>query len=217
MRRLLLSLALLALTAPAAVAHKGDPNYLSVVNGMPEGVEVSVINRDDRLLVVNKSGREVVIEGYSEEPYLRLTGDGTVQVNTNSEAYYLNEDRFGQAKAPEGLSSKSEPKWKTVTRSGRYEFHDHRMHWMAERKPEAVTDESKKTKVFDWKVPVRVGEQPAFIEGTLFWTPKPGGGLSGGAIAGLAALVLMSAAVAVIVRRRRGREPGQAREEAEAW
>ena len=204
-RRVLVALALVGLAAPAASAHKGNPNYLSVVNGTPEGLEVTVINRDDRLLVENRSGRDIVIEGYSEEPYVRMKADGTVEVNTNSEAHYLNEDRFGQVEKPAGIDSQSRPKWRAVAHSGRYEFHDHRMHWMAKRRPEAVTDESKKTKFFDWKVPVRVGEQPAFIQGSLFWTPKPGGGLSAGLVAGLAALVALSAVAAVVIRRRRDR------------
>ena len=40
--------------------------------------------------------------GYDDKPYARVLADRTVQVNTNSPAYYLNDDRFGNATAPKG-------------------------------------------------------------------------------------------------------------------
>ena len=46
----------------------------------------------------NTSGKDVTILDYQDppKPYAQLLADGTVQVNTNSEAYYLNEDRLGE-------------------------------------------------------------------------------------------------------------------------
>ena len=41
------------------------------------------------------------------------SADGTVQVNTNSEAYYLNEDRLGETSVPTDLGA--EPKWKQLS------------------------------------------------------------------------------------------------------
>src|SRR4051794_20485117 len=85
----------LAASATPAAAHNGNPNMLSQVRSVTpttQGVKVTVLNRDDRLLLQNTSGKEVVVEGYSKEPYVRIDGDGTVRVNTNSEAYYLNQD-----------------------------------------------------------------------------------------------------------------------------
>ena len=94
-RLLLLVVGALLVSAPAALAHQGSPNFLSQVNSAPAGVKVTVLSRDDRLLLQSDGGHTVVIEGYSEEPYARIEPDGTVSVNTDSEAYYINEERDG--------------------------------------------------------------------------------------------------------------------------
>ena len=141
--------ALLLAGAPLAAAHRGNPNMRSEVTAItPEtgGITVSVLNGDDRLALHNTSGKDVVIEGYRGEPYARVLGDGSVEVNTNSEAYYLNDDRYGDVKVPAGLGE--EPKWKRLSRAGRFEWHDHRMHWMSQSKPPQVQDEGKRTHIF---------------------------------------------------------------------
>ena len=99
----------LVLALPASVsAHKGSPNYRSTVRAVDPpvaGVDVQVLNYDDRLLLVNKTGREVEVRGYDGEPYFRILADGTVQVNKRSPSYYLNLDRFGNVKVPSDARS----------------------------------------------------------------------------------------------------------------
>jgi len=209
--------AVLLAGAPVALAHEGSPNFLSQVNSVTpadDGIAVDVLNRDDRLLLRNTSGETVVIEGYSGEPYARIDGDGTVSVNTDSEAYYINEERDGKVDAPESADSKGEPRWQEVSKTGRFEWHDHRMHWMSESGPEQVTDKDVRTKVFDWKVPIDVDGRPGAITGTLFWTPVPSSGLPLPAIFAFAALVIVLCIAVVIVRRRRAAAPAPA---SEAW
>ena len=208
--------ALLLAGAPLALAHEGDPNMRSEVTAVtPEtdGVTVSVLNYDDRLELHNTSGKPVVVEGYKGEPYARVLGDGTVEVNTNSEAYYLNDDRFGDVKVPSGLAKT--PRWKELGRSGRFEWHDHRMHWMSQSKPPQVEDEDARAHIFDWKVPITVGGAPGQIRGTLDWVPLPGGGLPTGLI-WISAAVLIALCIGVFLLRRR-RDAGEGSEPAEAW
>ena len=212
----------LAVLPATALAHEGDPNYESRVGAITPrtaGLAVEVINRDDRFGLVNRSGETVVVEGYEEEPYARVRGDGTVEVNLNSKSHYLNEERFGQVAVPPGVDSGGRPRWRTVSRTGRFEWHDHRMHWMAEgRRPPQVTDESVRTKVFDYRVPIRVGDRSGAIAGTLFWVPTPGGGVPLGAIVALAAVVIALCVAVIAVRRRRdGRGDGDREGAAEAW
>ena len=112
--------ALLLAGAPLAVAHQGNPNMRSAVTAITpqtDGITVTVLNNDDRLELHNTSGKDIVIEGYENEPYARVSGDGTVEVNTNSEAFYLNDDRYGDAAGPKDLGK--EPRWKRLSRSGR--------------------------------------------------------------------------------------------------
>jgi hypothetical protein len=214
------AVAALVVAAPAALAHQGNPNYLSQVDAMTPataGLKVEVLNRDDRLLLTNKSGRDVLVRDYENAPYARVLADGTVEVNTDSKAYYVNNDRLGDVPVPKGVDGKGPPQWKHLDRTGRFEWHDHRMHWMGgDNRPPAVKDPSVRTKVFDWKVPVEVGGRPGAIAGTLFWTPLPGGGMPIAAVLLLAGLVIASAVFAIVVRRRRA-AAAEPHEPVEAW
>jgi hypothetical protein len=211
----LLVVGALLVGAPAALAHQGSPNFLSQVNAAPPGVKVTVLSRDDRLLLQSDGGHTVVIEGYSEEPYARIDPDGTVSVNTDSEAYFINEERDGQVPVPDGVDSKGEPQWKEVSKTGRFEWHDHRMHWMSEGDPEQVKDKDVRTKIYDWKVPIEVDGSAGAIAGTLFWTPVPSSGPPLPLIIAFLVLVVPLAIAVVVVRRRRSRAaPAPA---SEAW
>jgi hypothetical protein len=216
------ALSLLA-AASTAVAHQGNANYRSLIGGLTPavpGVKLQVLNFDDRLALQNTSGKTVVIQGYNREPYARVLADGTVQVNKISPAYFLNTDRTADVKVPASANADAPPQWKVIDRSGRFEWHDHRIHWMGQGLPPQVKDTSKRTKVFAWQVPVQVGAAKGDIAGTLYWVPKPGGSAPAGAIAALAALVVLGAIAVLLVRRRR---EGDAETEsaseagAEAW
>ena len=111
-----------------------------------------MLNLDDRIQLRAEPGHEVVVLGYEDEPYLRFGADGTVDVNERSPAYYLNQDRFGEVEVPPDADPAAEPRWAEVAAAGTYDWHDHRIHYMAEGTPPQVTDESVETKVFDWAV-----------------------------------------------------------------
>jgi hypothetical protein len=214
MKRLVWSSTAMALTmavllSPCALGHGGNPNFRSqfkAVEPAVPGLQVEVLNYDDRLLLINRTGRTVLVRGYEREPYARLRADGTVEVNKRSPSYYLNEERYGGTPVPSSASPKAPPRWSRVSKTGRFETHDHRIHWMSKgATPPQVKDEDKRTKVFDWRVPIEVGPEPAALRGSLFWTPSSGGGVPTGAIVALGVLVLMTALLFVLSRRARAR------------
>ena len=216
-RALALGVAVALLAASAAQAHQGNPNYRSVVDSITpvvKGLTLHVLNYDDRFELTNRSGRTVTVQGYDREPYARVLADGTVEVNKRSPAYYLNDDRFADVKVPASADPKAPPQWSVVDKTGSLQWHDHRMHWMSRSLPPQVKDKSRRTKIFDYAIPLRVGSQPASIRGTLFWQPDSGGGAPVGAIVGLVALAVAALGAVVVVRRRRSRQPA---ERAEAW
>lgn len=170
----LLALLILATSPGLAHAHQGNSDYRSEITtirpaALADGLSFSVVNFDDHVRLENNSGKEVIIEGYDGEPYIRVSADGLVEVNLNSPAYYLNQDRFADVELPARADENAEPEWKEVGDNGIYEWHDHRSHYMSESLPPQVKDESKETKVFDYEIPIQVDGQPATVEGTLTW------------------------------------------------
>jgi hypothetical protein len=142
-----------AILPVAAAAHGGNEKFRSdfrSIQPQVPGITVEVLNYDDRLLLINRTGKTIAISGYEREPYARLRADGTVEVNRRSPTHYLNEERYGGTPVPTSADPKAVPQWQTVSRTGRFEWHDHRIHWMSKNTvPPQVKDEDKRTKVFD--------------------------------------------------------------------
>jgi hypothetical protein len=208
--------ATLLLAAPVAVAHQGNPNFRSIVDAVTPGVpglDLHVLNYDDRFELTNRSGQTVTVQGYNREPYARVLADGTVEVNKRSPAYFLNDDRYADVEVPASADASAPPQWSIVDRTAHLQWHDHRMHWMGKNLPPQVTDKSRRTKIFDYAIPLRVGNRPGKIEGTLVWQPQ-GSTAPVGMFAGLGVLGLLAIGAVALVRRRRARETAEA---AEAW
>jgi hypothetical protein len=207
----------LLIGAPAALAHQGNPHYRSTVRQVTPsvpGVSLSVLNYDDRLSLHNTSGKAVTVMDYQGKPYLRWLPNGVVQVNTNSQAYYLDVDRYGQVTVPKGLGA--QPRWKVVNRDGRYDWHDHRIHWMSQSDPPGLKDKNARQKIDDWTVPIAVNGRRGAITGTLTWVPLPSAPLPMGAIFAFAALVIVLLIAVFVIRRRREAAPG-GKPVTEAW
>jgi hypothetical protein len=235
------ALTLLALAAAPAAAHEGNPDYRSVVREIvppTEGLSAQVLDHDDALLLVNRSGETVVVLAPGGVPYARLLADGTVQVNEHAPAVDAEEAEHEHAGRGARLSASldgrflahgdeehehaapdqptdseagARPEWRTLDRTGRLQWHDGRIKYRAAAVPPQVTDESKETKVKDWRVPLRVAGQPGAILGTLTWVGKPGAGSSfpTAAVVSLVVLVLLGGGAVLLVRRRRAAGGGE--------
>jgi hypothetical protein len=207
----------------AAVAHEGSPDYLSTINRVSPsvmGLRVQVVERDEGLRLVNRTGHTIVVPGYENEPYLRVLANGLVEINKRSPARYINADRYGKSPIPETADPKAAPQWIAIGHDGVVRWHDHRIHWMAKTVPAQVKDEDQKSKVFDWAVPILVGAEHVVVHGTLYWAPDEDSAAGGGTpivpivagIGGAAALV----ALGIVLLRRRGAREGPS-SKAESW
>ncbi len=213
---LLAAVALCAPVAPALAAGESQnpledqgssPNYRSTITSISpptSGLHLQVLQFSDRLLLRNETGRAVEIEGYEGEPYARLQANGTVEVNTHSPAYYLNQSFYGNVTVPSFASASAKPAWLLVDRTGQFEWHDHRIHWMSPVLPPQVKDKSKRTLIFDWHVPIAVGARSGTVAGTLYWTPNASSAPVAVIVIG-ALIVVLGIAFSVLVRRRRAR------------
>lgn len=179
-RTVVLAFGILVLIAAPAAADPASPtDFRSEVDEIvPEvpGIRAEVLGGDAflRLSVGEHAGGrpEVVVPGYRGEPYLRFTTDGRVEENRRSEAAYLNQDRGGRAEIPPGLDPGAEPRWVEVSTDGSYAWHDHRIHWMAARKPTVEATDGQRV-VDEWVVPLVVDGEAVEVRGSLVLEDPP--------------------------------------------
>jgi hypothetical protein len=184
-----------------------SPNYRSLITSVSPsvpGLSLQVLQFSDRLQLRNRSGQTVTIEGYEGEPYARVQADGTVEVNKRSPAYFLNQSFFGNVTVPASASAKAAPLWTVVDRTGQFEWHDHRIHWMSPVLPPQVKDKGKRTLIFDWHVPIAVGARKGAVAGQLFWTPQSSSAPVAAVVVG-GAIVVLGLLLVLVMRRRRAR------------
>ncbi len=215
--------AMVAAAAPAAASASTEASnpindqgssydyrsYITAVTPSVPGLSFQVLEFADRILMTNHTGKTVTIYGYEGEPYARVLANGTAEQNVRSPASYLNTNFYAQVTVPPSASASAPPKWEVIDRTGQFEWHDHRIHWMSPVAPAKVKDKGKRTWIFDWKVPIAVGSARGAIDGQLFWTPENSKAPLALIILG-AAIVAAGLAFVVFVRRRRARgRPGE--------
>ncbi|WP_446218789.1 hypothetical protein [Micromonospora sp. IBHARD004] len=170
---------LLALAAPAA-AHGADApdgtDYRAEVTALAParpGLTVRVVEAGARLELINRTGRDVEVLGYSGEPYLRV-GPGGVYENSRSPATYLNRTIAGDTNLSPEADPAATPVWHRVDRGQSVRWHDQRTLWLESSPPAQVSaDPERPQRVRDWVVPLRDGDQTVEIRGTLDWVPPP--------------------------------------------
>lgn len=177
-------------------------NITRVAPSLP-GLHLEVLEFADRLVLSNHTGQTVTVYGYQGEPYARVLANGAVEVNERSPAYFLNQSFYGAVNVPSAASPGAKPAWTLIDRTGQLEWHDHRIHWMSPALPPQVKDKGKRTRIFDWQVPISVGTQRGAVDGQLFWVPEQGTKTPVAAIVALVVLVLAGAALVLFVRKRR--------------
>jgi hypothetical protein len=186
MRRILLSatavLVWLGVVATPASAHSVSgvtatnfrTHLTSVTPDLP-GLEVKVVEAGSRLQVENRTGKEIVVLGYKDEPYLRIGPDGLFQ-NKLSTATYINRSRNGEDPPEAAKNAKvGDTDWEKVSSDPVARWHDHRIHWMNPDPPSVVQRNPGQRHVIDaaWTVKMSQGPEPIVVKGDLVWVPGP--------------------------------------------
>ena len=212
--------AMLLLAAPAAFAHQGNPNYRSRSSGSRPprpGVRVvrAQLRRQPRAAEhQRRDGRRSTATTTSRTRACSATGRS--QVNTNSPAYYLNEDRFGDVDGAGGPRRRP-------ARTGR----SSRQHRAASSGTTTACTGWSKARPAAGHGPRRAhahlrlegpdhGRRPgrARSPARCSWIPLPGGSMPVGAIVAARRCSSSPALIAVAVVAPPARRAGQA---AEAW
>lgn len=175
--------ALAAVLAPAtpAAAHGGSDadvtsNYRTSITDISDidGLTAKIVGIDGTIEIAWTGPGSLLVAGYEGEPYLRIDATGVSQ-NMRSPATYLNQDRYANIELPDTADAGAEPDWQLVTEQRRYQWHDHRVHWMSPTPPSDVVEDDNRTHViYDrWEIPLTVDGRDAVIAGQLTWTPPP--------------------------------------------
>ena len=192
MRRTTIAAIVLAVAcafAAPAMAHQGDPRFDSVLTGAGiAGPEGSGPQRR-RPAAAPEPHRPDGDAGGLRERAVRAAAARRHGAGQPALARDVPEQRSVRERdrAQERRTRRPRPSGRRIEGDDRYETHDHRIHWMSPGTvPQKVTDQDVRTKVFDWSVPVQVGDaKPTAITGTLWWRGKDAaGGMPVGAIAG---------------------------------
>ena len=148
----------------------------SISPQMP-GVTITVTAQGDWVRVTNTSPTELVVHGYSDEPYARIGPQG-VEENINSMSTLLNGSMVVPSipKAGEGVQpAAGSEHWVSRGVAPTFVWHDHRMHWMsANLPPRVAADPSLPQVITTWQVNLSYGSNPVTVTGRLNWLGRPG-------------------------------------------
>lgn len=170
----IITVLLMGVAAPALADPAEPTNYESTVLDVQprtDAASFEIVGGDAFVSVKVSQGHELLVPGYFGESYIWITSDGSVFVNRNSRAIYLNEDRYASAPIPDRLSEGAEPDWEQVGSKGQYAWHDHRTHWMSADLPPTVSSSERAT-IFPWQFPVLIDGAEALVHGELVWLPS---------------------------------------------
>jgi hypothetical protein len=146
---------------------------LSVTPSTP-GLKVAVLDLGGRLEVQNDTHDDVVILGYSGEPYLRV-GPAGVYENRRSPAVFLDRSSTVVASVPRSFDASAAPEWRRIGGGHVVRWHDHRIHWMGGSSvPQVVRGSPGRVHLVErWTVTLRTRGHDVTVRGDLRWIPGP--------------------------------------------
>lgn len=164
--------ALLAMASLPASAQAHGPiapissSYEARPAQVPAGLDAKTVDGDQRMWLRVPATEGVVVLDYRGAPYLRFSRAG-VDVNHNSEMYYLNQTPVPET--PSGnLTASTAPDWHRVSGGHAYGWHDGRLHALA---TVALTPGA--AYVGRWTIPVRINGAASAIAGGVYHADNP--------------------------------------------
>jgi len=137
----LVVVAVVLLASPAS-AHGGGSDAtnfrVDVLEPGYPGLSWRTYGGDALIELTNRTGSELTLSGYEDEPYLQFRPGVGVFENTRSPATYLNQDRYAGTIPPATADPGTPAQWRQVASGDRYAWHDHRVHWMSPARPAMV-------------------------------------------------------------------------------
>lgn len=201
----LLTVVFSAATATPAAAHSNPAHYVTKVTSIDPaipGVHIGADTDGSYLTVTNPTRRTVIVLGYDHEPYLKITANG-VWHNTHSRTAYRNGDLANTPSSPAATAS---PTWDQIANSGKFRFHDQRLHWTGDSPPSAVTQEPRKRHLLKtWTIDLLVDDTPVTVTGTLTW--YPGDNHTAWLAFGLISTIVLVGFVIAIIRDEKRKTP----------
>jgi hypothetical protein len=167
--------------APAAAHGVGvglrPTSYRSEVTGISppvNGLAVHIREAGAKIELENSSGSEVVVLGYSQEPYLRIGPEGVFE-NRRSPTSWANRSLAPAGKAPSAYDPNAPPQWRRIGSRPLAVWPDQRSHWTNPQDPPEVRRArgERHLVVPKWQIPLRQGDQTILISGTITWVPGP--------------------------------------------
>lgn len=192
--------------APPASAHANPGNYVTAITSVQPsvlGLDVSAESDGSFLTITNRTGRTLVVNGYEDEAFLKITAHGTWQ-NTRSPTARVNAGDT-ERDSRSGLDTLAAPVWKQIATTNTYRYHDHRIGWMGKGRPSVVVDDVNALHVIaTWAIDLQIDRTKITINGTLTWVPT-GFGLADILFVVICVACIVGVLVALAVDSRRKR------------
>lgn len=180
--------ALIATASPASAHTIGGvaaTNYRSAIVGLTPptpGVVVRIRDLGRRLELENRTSGDVVVQGYQNEPYLRV-GPAGVFENVRSPSLYQNKITTGATQLvqlPEIADPTAPPEWRRRGGGETVSWRDHRARWEGSDPPSVRANPGvAQTVVAQWTINLQQissdGAQPTaiLVTGRIDWVPGP--------------------------------------------
>jgi hypothetical protein len=171
----------LAAAAPADAHGVGvglrPTSYRSQVTGISppvDGLTVRLREAGAKVELENSTGSEVVVLGYSQEPYLRVGPQGVFE-NRRSPTSWANRSLTPGGRAPSEYDPNAPPRWRRTGSRALAIWPDQRSHWTNPQDPPEVRRArgERHLVVPRWQIPLRQGDRTILVTGTVTWVPGP--------------------------------------------